>query len=102
MNERVGRVEDVKEIGDLQDRYPGGEHMKSNKAQTWLEEKDVGSSNHPVQVPREPLSNSKVGLKSSTLLGSMLLRMVVSRGDEERCSSASKGGDGHVENIESS
>jgi hypothetical protein len=81
-------VEDVKEMDDLQDRCPGGEHMKSNAAQIWLEEKGVGSSNHPVQVPREPLSNRKVRLESSTLLGSMLLGMVVTRGDEERCSSA--------------
>jgi hypothetical protein len=90
MNERVGRVEEVeiqKEMSGLQDRYPGGEHMKSEKTQTWLEEISVSSSNHPAQAPQDTLSTSMVGNTSSTLLGSMLLRMVVSRGDEERSSS---------------
>jgi hypothetical protein len=88
MKERVGRVGKVKEMSDLRNPYPGGRQMKSYLSQTWLEEKDMGSSNHPVQVPGDPLANSKTGLKSSTLLGSMLLRMIVSRGDEEHSSSA--------------
>jgi hypothetical protein len=90
MKERVGRVEQVeiqKEMSGLQDRYPGGELMKSDDTQIWLEEIDVNSSNHPAQAPQETLSASMIGIESSTLLGSMLLRLIASRGDEERSSS---------------
>jgi hypothetical protein len=90
MKERVGRVEQVeieKEMSGLQDRCPGGEHMKSDKTQTWLEEIRVSSSNHPAQAPQDTLSTSMIGIESSTLLGSMLLRLIASGGDEERGSS---------------
>ncbi len=89
MKERIGRVGEVKEMSDLRNPYPGGKDIKPHKPQTWLEEEnEEHSSNHPVQDPDEPLSSLKVGLRSSTLLGSMLLRMAVSRGDEEHSSSA--------------
>lgn len=92
MKERVGRVDEikgetVKGKSDLQNRYPGGKMMKPYKTQTWLEEETAYSSNHSDQAPQEILSTSKTGIESSTLLGSMLLRMIVTRGDEEHSSS---------------
>jgi hypothetical protein len=92
MNERVGRVdaikgETVKDGNDLQGRYPGGERMNTYKGKSWLEEMNTDSSNHPAQASQKIQSPSKVELESSTLLGSMLLGMMASRGDEESYSS---------------
>jgi hypothetical protein len=92
MNERAGRVDEimgetVEEMIDLPIRYPGGEHFRSFNAQSWLEENFVDSSNHPVQDLPEILSILKSRPESSTLLGSLLLGMAVTRGEEEDNSS---------------
>jgi hypothetical protein len=88
MKERVGRVEEGKEMSDLPSPYPGGERMKPNKSQMWLEEEKIRSSNHPAQALNESLSSLKVGPESDPLLGAILVGMIVSRVDEERGSSA--------------
>lgn len=92
MKKTVGRVDEimgetVEEMVDLQVRYPGGEHFRSFNAQSWLEENFGNSSNHPVQDPPEALSILKSKPESSTLLGSLLLGMAVTRGEEENISS---------------
>jgi len=92
MKERVGRVDEimgetVEEKADFPIRYLGGKHFRSNNAQSWLEEKFRNSSNHPVQDQPEALSILKSRIESSTLLGSLLLGMAVTRGEEEDISS---------------
>ena len=92
MKERVGRVDEimgetVEEMVELPIRYLGGKHFKLTNAQSWLEEKFGDSSNHPVQDQPEALSMLKNRTESSTLLGSLLLGMAGTRGEEEEFSS---------------
>ena len=92
MKERVGRVDEImgetaEERVDLPACYPGGKHFGSFHALSWLEEYIGYFSNHPVQDPHRDLSFLKIEAESSALLGSILLGMTGSQGDEQDGSS---------------
>jgi hypothetical protein len=99
MKERVGRVEEVKEADGLRSPCPGGVLIHPYPTTMWLEEETEVSSNHPARDPHGTTASFQIEFESDLLLSAILMRMVISEGDEEPDCSKAMDGDGYVENI---